>query len=567
MLEISPSVEMNVALSSGKTDTFGKLQELLNKKTQLEAEIAQRFKEELERVASSELYSTREPYIQAININDNVVTLDTSNFVVNMVEDGVSSYDMKCIIGPKTPIFTSKGRKAIKDITVGDLVLTHTGEYKKVTEVFKEKNTDDFVYEITIKDRPKFLHKIIVTGNHPILTNKGWISAYDIFLNEKDYRIIATAENCTYCGKLTYHDLSDKVIFCSNKCGYKHNNKDRIGNKRTDLSQSSLENISRAATQTNKRLYIEGKHASQPGNGLARIVKERSEKGEWGFQTYKPEDLQKVQLRAAQALGQKSRFTNPEEKIWPILEEMGFVRQYKFQRDKIKFYKNGKHRPRLFFFDFAHKELKICIEVNGEQWHTEEQDAARKLEVESKGWTYLSFWSKEIYRNFKGCVEEIERIYKNHNGEYQFIDVDFAINQIDIRNKKKNCTIYNNKYNMTVEDSHSFIANSIVTHNSGLLSSPKVKVNKQGKKYISVPISKYKQGRYNWRDRRTGRFDKGQNPGGKVEFRIVSENSDPSSWIHPGYVGKHLIERTMKDFDKTLSTLIDEKVNLIFNNM
>ena len=98
----------------------------------------------------------------------------------------------------------------------------------------------------------------------------------------------------------------------------------------------------------------------------------------------------------------------------------------------------------------------------------------------------------------------------------------------------------------------------------GLLSGPKVKVNKQGKKYASVPISKFKQGRYNWRDKQTGRFDKGSNPGGKVEFRIVSENSDPNSWIHPGYAGKHLIERTMEEFVDVINSFVDEKIDLIF---
>lgn len=101
----------------------------------------------------------------------------------------------------------------------------------------------------------------------------------------------------------------------------------------------------------------------------------------------------------------------------------------------------------------------------------------------------------------------------------------------------------------------------------GLLNGPKVKVNKQGKKYAVVPVSKFKQGRYNWRDRNTGRFDEGTNKGGDVEFRVVSENSPPDSWIHPGHEGFHLMENTMQDFETEMDNIIDKKIEESLNNI
>lgn len=101
----------------------------------------------------------------------------------------------------------------------------------------------------------------------------------------------------------------------------------------------------------------------------------------------------------------------------------------------------------------------------------------------------------------------------------------------------------------------------------GHLEGPKVKVNKQGKKYAVVPIGKYKQGRYNWRDKVTGRFDRGQNVGGDVEFRIISENSPQDSWIHPGHEGFHFIHNILQDFESEIDTIIGNKLEEGLNNI
>ena len=98
----------------------------------------------------------------------------------------------------------------------------------------------------------------------------------------------------------------------------------------------------------------------------------------------------------------------------------------------------------------------------------------------------------------------------------------------------------------------------------GHLNSPNVKRNKQGKRYAVVPVSKFKRGKYNWRDRESGRFSKGTNVGGDVEFRVVSENSDPNSWMHPGYRGNFLIDKVLENFDNVIEEMIDKKIDEIF---
>ena len=93
-----------------------------------------------------------------------------------------------------------------------------------------------------------------------------------------------------------------------------------------------------------------------------------------------------------------------------------------------------------------------------------------------------------------------------------------------------------------------------------LLRSPKSKIGKNGQKYIVVPISKYKGGKYNWRDRGTGKFSKGSNDG-DVEFRVVSEKSDDDIFIHPGHKGLNLVDRAIENFD--MNPIIDKYLELL----
>lgn len=47
--------------------------------------------------------------------------------------------------------------------------------------------------------------------------------------------------------------------------------------------------------------------------------------------------------------------------------------------------------------------------------------------------------------------------------------------------------------------------------------------------------------------------------GAYMNFRRVSENSDPASWIHPGFEAKHLMEAAVDNMD--ISTLVDMVVD------
>jgi len=76
---------------------------------------------------------------------------------------------------------TSKGNVDIKNIKIGDRVLSHDGEYHKVIKKFKRKFDGDF-----IKIKLKGLNlNTVVTHNHEFLTNDGWVKAENLLVGDK----------------------------------------------------------------------------------------------------------------------------------------------------------------------------------------------------------------------------------------------------------------------------------------------------------------------------------------------------------------------------------------------
>lgn len=77
---------------------------------------------------------------------------------------------ISCLTGD-TWINTYNGGVQIKDICVGDKVLTHEGRWMPVKAVQSRRSSGD-LYKIKIGTR---MTPIRVTGNHPVLTNLGWV--------------------------------------------------------------------------------------------------------------------------------------------------------------------------------------------------------------------------------------------------------------------------------------------------------------------------------------------------------------------------------------------------------
>lgn len=76
----------------------------------------------------------------------------------------IKPYDV-CLDGD-TPILTSIGYKAIKDIEIGELVYTHKGNLLKVSQLFQRKPAEQ-IYKVKCKNDPE---PLIITENHPVFS-------------------------------------------------------------------------------------------------------------------------------------------------------------------------------------------------------------------------------------------------------------------------------------------------------------------------------------------------------------------------------------------------------------
>lgn len=84
-----------------------------------------------------------------------------------------------------TQVHTKNGFKEIQDLEIGDLVLTHLGNWKPVLNKWSRETTGD-LYSLSISNRGNY--SLNITGNHPVLTNNGWVKVED--LNPKVHQIV-----------------------------------------------------------------------------------------------------------------------------------------------------------------------------------------------------------------------------------------------------------------------------------------------------------------------------------------------------------------------------------------
>lgn len=97
---------------------------------------------------------------------------------------------ISCVTGD-TWINTTNGGKMAKDIQIGDMVLTHKNRYRKVVDVIPTKDKND-IYELTVKSRQFPLN---ITGNHLVLTNKGWVAVENL---DPQVHLVATNGKVEY---------------------------------------------------------------------------------------------------------------------------------------------------------------------------------------------------------------------------------------------------------------------------------------------------------------------------------------------------------------------------------
>jgi len=119
---------------------------------------------------------------------------------------GGPPFHFNCFIDGQTPIYTSKGWVAIRNIKTGDFVLTHKGRFRNVTEIIRTPLQTPNVVKFALKGRGSHL-PISVTSGHPILTDKGWISAGELKSGDK---VVLLSHKCKRVDGSYWHKDKEK---------------------------------------------------------------------------------------------------------------------------------------------------------------------------------------------------------------------------------------------------------------------------------------------------------------------------------------------------------------------
>lgn len=348
-----------------------------------------------------------------------------------------------------TKVYTSSGWIKIKDIKIGDLVLTHKGRFKKVIK--KHKHTEKkgqkmirlkYINESYNKNKINKPVVLELTDNHPILVNNRWQDAKNA---KKGDTIKLLATRCNFCDKLIPYSRwrnadGYESKFCSNSC-----------QTESMINKYGGEYLTKNFHDNRKVLIKNGKHHFQKNNldfipwiykpkkETTEIRKKISKNKKEYYKRYpnKILDLQKMA---------RNRPSKPQKKLYNLI---------------LKYYPNALLEEKINtkygvrWGDIVMPDYNLILEYDGEYWHkNKDKDLQRDLELNSSGWTVLHF-NKQ---NWKTAPEQIERILKSHNGDYEFID--FVLSGVEHYEMK-----WVDLYNLSIQDDESFIAKGFVVHN------------------------------------------------------------------------------------------------------
>src|SRR5439155_69106 len=90
-----------------------------------------------------------------------------------LMNAGLELQQLSACFAAGTPVSTSLGPKPIEEVVAGDLVLTHTGRYRRVLATSRRESS---VNRIKIHRMPA----MFASDEHPFLTPDGWVPASEL---------------------------------------------------------------------------------------------------------------------------------------------------------------------------------------------------------------------------------------------------------------------------------------------------------------------------------------------------------------------------------------------------
>ena len=344
----------------------------------------------------------------------------------------------------------------IKDVKIGDRVLTHKGQFKTVLntlEYWDKKYYGDFysiVYRYKNRDGYKNF-KIKVTPEHEFLTPDGWVKARDLSLPK--HKFIQLKTTCGNCGKHTEikPQKSDKSkmegYFCSRKCvtSFQWKNLSHAKNISEKSKSQKIEFVKNNPEKIREKI-------KKAQNKTRKLISNRL------FWAQKEENLDTLRKNISK--------TNPKKQKERTSEEEFLLKSF-LEETKIPF--NHQEIVEKWTVDFLLPDHKVIIEYDGGDHYLPVYTG--KITMDSfmkkqKGRdSYLNKCGYHVLRygyipSREEFLNDIYRLSNNSNSKYIFESLEIMSIK-KVTNKKRGYRLYD----LTVEDDESFIVNGIVSHN------------------------------------------------------------------------------------------------------
>lgn len=355
-----------------------------------------------------------------------------SVYGLDLDRDFWKTNSITCFLNSRIKVFTLEGYKEIRNIKIGDLVLTHKGRFKKVlsrtwdlAKPLQKYKGDVFYVAVGRVNNP---HKqytgsknggFLVTSNHKFLTRLGWVEINKLKVGDK---IVSLGVKCLNCSTTFYKDpsLFEKTgDFCCSKCQmeYSYNHGTRNPYKVTEEAHKKI-----------RQLIKEGK--SPFGN-----IPKSSRK--------------KARINSARSIQIRNEVEN-RQTVGLGEREVG---KY-FSSEKIEFI--SQYAIDMYNFDFYLPKHNLLIEVDnpkriGQKKFEERQQLKTNIAL-SHGFPMVRISSDY-------AVNSIKRLLKNHTNSYCFVEAEIT------RLEKRKSNIHHKIYCVEVEEDNSFVAKGVINHN------------------------------------------------------------------------------------------------------
>lgn len=328
---------------------------------------------------------------------------------------------MQCTFcfGGDTKILTDNRTKKIKDIVIGDNVLTFNMkskklEFGKVSKLFKRK-TSEYLLITLMNDKGSNVKKIKVTLEHPFYVKGKWIKAKDLSVGDILHKI----------------SNKEKMKLCNPSKYWTEETREKVSKALKDLVRSEESKKRYSISKMGEKNPMKRKEVSMLANSKENYDRRRRN----GFGIV------------------KNNITNPELTLMNFLN-----REFPYMFDFIG---NTTENINGYIPDFICREKNKLIELFGCYWHSCNEckktsnrnirekniDDIRMRKFQEKGFETLVIWEHEL-KNENKLREKI----------FNYITNGYIIKNI----KKKNETI--DVYNFECENNNYF-AEMILVHN------------------------------------------------------------------------------------------------------